>query len=376
MTAGPFKLAYRRLVMFSTRQRRVINLVNFASSLRAQNPVKWWGQRYLDLAYLMLRWGSLTPLYYAQEMHKRGTRVSHQFIPYPIFRSQRNACNSANAGSAEAIAILLDKQRFHKHFSGTDIPIPETLLEIADCPLPDAVEAGRAALHSNAPHEQGVTRLFFKPAAGIKGLGNFTVRTTADGFSTEGESNNGQQTLLRGRWIIQKQIRQAEEIGRLHPNSLNTLRVITHRDHLGETHLLLAYLRVGMDGHVVDNSSGGGIAVPVDPATGRLGKTGLLLAGEHAQRITRHPTTALPFGAFTVPDIGKALEMAIKAHRSFSCLHTVGWDIAPGESGPILLEGNDDWGGVALMWMVPRFEKVFRTVFLNRELNGTQFSET
>ena len=45
---------------------------------------------------------------------------------------------------------------------------------------------------------------------------------------------------------------------------------------------------------------------------------------------------------YTIPYVKEAIEQA-KYFHSLLNLHSVGWDIAIGEDGPIFIEGNDNW---------------------------------
>ena len=73
--------------------------------------------------------------------------------------------------------------------------------------------------------------------------------------------------LCAGKYLAEEFIRSDASLAHFHPESLNTLRVITFRR--GERFEVFgAGLRVGNNGLHVDNAHGGGIFCEIDPATG------------------------------------------------------------------------------------------------------------
>ena len=38
------------------------------------------------------------------------------------------------------------------------------------------------------------------------------------------------------------------------------------------------------------------------------------------------------------------VDLGIRAHDHFDPFHSIGWDIAIAEDGPVLVEGNHNWG--------------------------------
>jgi len=56
-----------------------------------------------------------------------------------------------------------------------------------------------------------------------------------------------------------------------------------------------------------------------------------------------HPVTKTVFEGFTIPFFAEAKELVLKVASFMPVLHLVGWDMAIGESGPVLIEGNSDY---------------------------------
>jgi hypothetical protein len=58
-----------------------------------------------------------------------------------------------------------------------------------------------------------------------------------------------------------------------------------------------------------------------------------------------------------------AVAAAARFHADLPGLHSIGWDIALTEGGPVFIEGNQEWGTGILMTahpsLVPRFRALF-----------------
>jgi hypothetical protein len=59
--------------------------------------------------------------------------------------------------------------------------------------------------------------------------------------------------------------------------------------------------------------------------------------------VQRHPDSGIVFEGFAIPFYHEAVAMAKELQRRFYGLRSIGWDIAIGTEGPIIVEGNDNW---------------------------------
>ncbi len=141
-------------------------------------------------------------------------------------------------------------------------------------------------------------------------------------------------------WVVQERIvNQHEALNNLHPNSINTIRIVTVNT--GEKiDVLTANLRIGANGRYADNISSGGIAVNI--VDGKLLKYGYYKPG--AGIITdKHPNSKIIFENYEIPLWPKVIDTVKNAHRLFYGLHTVGWDVCITDDGIKIIEGNDNW---------------------------------
>lgn len=136
------------------------------------------------------------------------------------------------------------------------------------------------------------------------------------------------------QFLVEGFIHQHKELNRLYAGSVNTMRMFTFFKE-GKGYFLQAILKIG-NGGVVDNFSGGGmytfpdekgiVTVPAIDKADILHKT--------------HPLTGTEITGFSVPMFEEAVKMVEKAAEVVPEVAYVGWDVAIGENGPELIEGN------------------------------------
>jgi len=146
---------------------------------------------------------------------------------------------------------------------------------------------------------------------------------------------------IKGRYIIQERLQQHSKMAQLHPDSVNTIRLITIRN--AETYVAFsAGVRMGTNRNTRDNWATGGLFASVDLTTGKLLEECFYKPG-FGKRVKQHPNTGIVFKDFKVPFFHEAVKMATSLHSFFYGVFSIGWDIAITEQGPAFIEGNDNW---------------------------------
>ena len=148
--------------------------------------------------------------------------------------------------------------------------------------------------------------------------------------------------------LVERRVEQGAFWRTLYPESSNTIRALTMWVPGDEAPFLAAAAqRIGTaDTMPTDNFSGGGIAAPIDLATGRLG-TGsrhpVKARGMGAQQrgITHHPDTGVPIEGAVLPHWERLRDSVLRAAASLPTNRYVGWDIIVDDTGaPVIIEGN------------------------------------
>jgi len=141
--------------------------------------------------------------------------------------------------------------------------------------------------------------------------------------------------------VLQKRMKQHPRMAELNRSSVNTIRIGTFNTG-NEIVVFNAILKLGATGKVCDNWHFGGIVVGVDINTGRLMNYGIGPV-KCAHKILKHPDSDVPFEGFEIPYFTDALNLVKRLHDELYGIYTVGWDVAIGTDGPVVIEGNDNW---------------------------------
>lgn len=153
------------------------------------------------------------------------------------------------------------------------------------------------------------------------------------------------QRIRSSEFLFQKTIIQHHILNLLNPSSVNTLRIDTLLDAHGRAQVLSGYLRMSLGNHFVDNIGSGGCMVSVDLDTGRLNRYARSDFNYYGvELLTEHPVTGTIFDGFQLPFIEEVKDLVSRAAELMPGLRIVGWDVAISETGPIIVEGNSDYG--------------------------------
>ena len=151
--------------------------------------------------------------------------------------------------------------------------------------------------------------------------------------------------IINSEFLFQETVRQHPELDKLTPASLNTIRFDTFMDCNGKIDIISGYLRMSTTNNHVDSNMLGGVGVGINMISGKLKKAGFSKARISGVKIlTQHPITGTKFENFTIPFFDQAKQLVIEAARYIPAIRVVGWDVAISETGPVLIEGNSDYG--------------------------------
>jgi hypothetical protein len=322
-----------------------------------------------ELIWWWIRYREVNNYYYLYGLD-RADADPHSVMPYRHFRAMRNSRNlrpanlSAYYGTSyNFVCVLRDKFLFSQVACSLGIPVPKLW---ALC-SPESVfwidSATRAPLEELASDTDLRIDGICKPADGIMGAGIFLLAIDSGKIFIDGAeaSIDDLRRRLSPRHLLQTRISQHPVLASLHPQSINTLRLVTFNQD-GTVVLFSAGLRMGAGGHPKDNWSAGGILVPVDPHSGVVQGEGYMKPA-FGRRVSRHPDTGVVFDGFVVPEFDRAVALVRKLHAYFPAIHSIGWDVAITPDGPVLIEGNDDWDGAVSMVLDPGFKQKFTAMY-------------
>jgi hypothetical protein len=142
--------------------------------------------------------------------------------------------------------------------------------------------------------------------------------------------------------LLEAFVVQHDEMMKMAPNGLNTVRIVTQYISNTEVQIIGTSLRLSIYSNI-DNLNAGNIALSLDMETGRTINSGLYI--DHTkENVTTHPLTGLELTGFKVPFWEECKALAKKAAALTPENKSIGWDIGITNDGPLLIEGNHDWG--------------------------------
>jgi hypothetical protein len=143
--------------------------------------------------------------------------------------------------------------------------------------------------------------------------------------------------------LIQERIIQHPMMAALNPHCVNTIRLVTVIDHETITPFS-ALVRVGRGQKITDNWHAGGIIIRLNMESGCLDKDGFTSSEYDGKRYTVHPETGVKFDGYAIPFCRQAIQLATGLHKYYYRAHSIGWDIAITDAGPVFIEANRTWG--------------------------------
>lgn len=143
--------------------------------------------------------------------------------------------------------------------------------------------------------------------------------------------------------LVEEVASQNKVIASLHPNSVNTVRIVTIINKHNVPKVATAIIRVGSNDNIVDNYNNGGMVATIDIETGVIVTDAINAKGEIFKR---HPNTNVKFEGFKIPHWKQIVDLTLESAMVVKEVRMVGWDVCLGKNGPVLIEGNQYPGHV------------------------------
>lgn len=307
--------------------------------------------------YFIFKYGDMEPFYFTYGFDRKSMTLdkicSNYIIPYYSFQRKINKLNTINPiyGKFSGRVITADKFYFNIFLNKFSIPTPNIFLYIKD----------KEILYVNNKFIEDLELIekeerlkfifsrdmdaFAKPSDGQLGNGIFSLLIKDKKIYVDNkplELHDLIKIVTSADYLIQERIVQHPLMASLCSSTLNSIRLQTVRDNNGNIIPFGAGLRIGREGNNVDNWAKGGVFVGINMNNGKLNKTGFLKP-KFGTSLTKHPDTNIIFENFEIPFFKKAISLACELHKKMYRCHSVGWDIAISNDGPIFIEGNGLW---------------------------------
>lgn len=191
----------------------------------------------------------------------------------------------------------------------------------------------------------GIGKAFIKPTIeSDSGRGCMVISMSGGSDELSGKSAEELLTRYGANFTVQECIEMGESVKRLHPQSVNTFRVITYRTPGVESiHCANTILRIGMGESSTDNAHAGGMYIGVN----RDGSLEDQAFNDAHDVFTEHPDTHVRFAGYSIPEIRAIEEKALALHARIPQLGVVNWDMTVNShGGVVLVEANTRSGSI------------------------------
>lgn len=138
-------------------------------------------------------------------------------------------------------------------------------------------------------------------------------------------------------FVMEECLTNCEEIARINPTSLNTIRATTFIGSDGKVHIFSIILRVGAPGSHVDNWGAGGVGYNFDVETGICNCLGL---DKKNRPYIMHPGSNVKMLGFELPNYEQLKQYVYDLAKIEPKARYTGWDIAITPNGYDLVEMN------------------------------------
>lgn len=310
--------------------KEVVNAESYFPELKRKRKNK----RYIDNLKWLLKYHSTNNFYNLYGMDIIDKTSENDYIDYETFMNQRNKLNlnlNTPKDAYNYIALLRDKYLFEKYMNCFNIPTAKTIAVIKNGIIYD----------SNLIKNISEKDLFEKKHKYfVKGINGECAEDVFFVDSIE-KYNKLKNKFKNGMYIVQLKLNQHENINKLNPKSINTIRICT-TNNKDSIQILCSGLRVGTNkSQNVDNWARGGIYIPIND-NGKLYKYGFYKP-QYGIKTDKHPDTKVTFEDYKIPYYEEVKKLVTQAHKKLYGIHSIGFDVAITDEGPVLIEGNDNW---------------------------------
>jgi hypothetical protein len=281
--------------------------------------------------------------YFTSMLYRKSVTNYLSYMSHREMRALQEAITDENLTH-----VVSNKLLFLSHFGGMGLAVPNLLgynvlhslftINGPGCQMRELADENElcAALEELAPRD--APQVFIKPIRGSCGRGATKI-SIPEIRADHQQLRSLWKDLLGGSYLFQDVVRQHPALAELNASSLNTIRIDTFRAPGEAPEILSALLRMGVDEACVDNLTIGGISAGIHLETGILKPIAISRLKNAGKTYSVHPSSGVRFEGFAVPLFTEVKELVLKAAASLPS-HLIGWDVAVGPSGPVLIEGN------------------------------------
>lgn len=339
--------------------KRIINLLRFIKNVKSflcrdnlypEELSKSKMRIFLEQIYFILKYGNFEPHYYNYGLNRKSHNLKYiqdnYLLPFRKIQDKIYNLNDKHPkyGFQTGGGILDDKFYFYLFLKSLNFPTPSVYIYIKENTL---LYINPEFANSNLSLREILKKdmnVFVKKVDGMNGANIFHLKTYDNEVyinSVKSNMSSLLDILSNGDYIIQEKIIQHDKISEINGTSINTIRLQTINNN-GEIICFNPAMRIGRNNSITDNWSTGGVILGIDQSKGVLMEYGFIKY-PFARRVKEHPDSNFIFSGFEIPFFDKAVSLSIQLHKILYRCHSIGWDIAITQNGPVFIEANRNW---------------------------------
>ena len=254
--------------------------------------------------------------------------IIRDYIPY----NRRVAIRGNEA--AKSSKILQNKYETNKILKENKLPTTDIRYIVKDHKLYNAYKSDGQEI-INEDQQMFGQKYVIKPLNLRWGKGIHFIHCTNSKDILNNSDIIKENTEL-GTLIVEVKLINHPQMMILSQQSLNTLRIVTVQKDNGIIDIIFACVRFSSDNTEIDNWSSGGFAANINLETG-IADIG------YKKNYTGIECYSNLSKGLVIPYFEEAKDLSICARCAHIDMKSIGWDIAITPSGPVIIEGNDDW---------------------------------
>lgn len=149
------------------------------------------------------------------------------------------------------------------------------------------------------------------------------------------------ENIKLGSFIVEEIIEQHESMAKIHPQSINTIRVATFVVN-ERVEVIATSLRMGVGNSIADNAGAGCIFTSIEPETGIVICKACNYMGDV---YTKHPDSGIIIPGFQIPAWNELIAVVKEVALKLKDATLISWDFSYSKKGWVIVEVNTggDW---------------------------------
>lgn len=300
------------------------------------NKVKWTAEQTAEFNDYWKKWGGVKPYWHKLYQSINGV-FNVKYFPEKLYSTKLEPMLNPWIYSK----VFSDKNMIDLFWGNVEgVNIPRRILSKMNTSYYDG-EGNYVSLNKAVEIVNDIGKCIIKPTVDSSSGQGVKLLNFVNGVDElSGESAKSLIERRNDSFVVQEIVENNKNIREIHPNSLNTIRVITYKVE-EEIHCAPLTLRIGVGDSTVDNIHAGGLCVGINKDGTLKEKAYQLGWGDSSRYFLKHPTSGIVFKDYYIGNMRQVIDAAKRLHEKATQLGIVSWDLTINKNEQVvLIEAN------------------------------------